>query len=75
MTSFGERYAAGYNAALPDRIRVEVRWITGGRILLQVGDRWHLVLSPVSAEDVAAMLLVCVRDSIADAIEVPDHDF
>ena len=57
---------------MTEQVKVEVRWISGDRILLQVADRWHLVLSPLGAEDVACMLLACVKDSIQDVMTIED---
>ena len=34
-------------------IRIEVRTLGNGRVLLQVGDEWHMVLLPNDAAEVA----------------------
>jgi hypothetical protein len=39
-----------------NRIRIEVERLGDGRVLLQVGTDWHLVLSAADAEHVGVML-------------------
>jgi hypothetical protein len=38
-------------------ISVEIRHLDPHRILIQVGDQWHLVLTPDAAAQLGAMLL------------------
>ena len=47
------------------RIRVEVRQLGDGQILLQVGGEWHLVLAAADAQRVGGMLAAAATEQPA----------